>query len=107
MLLAGPDSTQVESEVQMYLLALKNALLPESIPVLAKYAESEVGAFSTIAITALQRYDPQLIKPEVYIPSSPRGAQKTTLKLLFKTFNTISTGEKDAEPHIPSEQAYL
>uniref|UniRef100_A0A8C2G658 Microsomal triglyceride transfer protein n=1 Tax=Cyprinus carpio TaxID=7962 RepID=A0A8C2G658_CYPCA len=65
MLLAGPDSTQMESEVQMYLLALKNALLPEGVPILAKYAESEVGAFSTIAITALQRYDPQLITPEV------------------------------------------
>uniref|UniRef100_A0A8C1KAB4 Microsomal triglyceride transfer protein n=1 Tax=Cyprinus carpio TaxID=7962 RepID=A0A8C1KAB4_CYPCA len=65
MLLAGPDSTQMESEVQMYLLALKNALLPEGVPILAKYAESEVGAFSTIAITALQRYDPQLIIPEV------------------------------------------
>uniref|UniRef100_A0A673G5E8 Microsomal triglyceride transfer protein large subunit-like n=1 Tax=Sinocyclocheilus rhinocerous TaxID=307959 RepID=A0A673G5E8_9TELE len=65
MLLAGPDSTQMESEVLMYLLALKNALLPEGVPVLAKYAESEVGAFSTIAITALQRYDPQLITPEV------------------------------------------
>uniref|UniRef100_A0A8C2GZC1 Microsomal triglyceride transfer protein n=1 Tax=Cyprinus carpio TaxID=7962 RepID=A0A8C2GZC1_CYPCA len=65
MLLAGPDSTQVESEIQMYLLALKNALLPEGVPVLAKYAESEVGAFSTIAITALQRYNPELITPEV------------------------------------------
>uniref|UniRef100_A0A673GWU0 Microsomal triglyceride transfer protein large subunit-like n=1 Tax=Sinocyclocheilus rhinocerous TaxID=307959 RepID=A0A673GWU0_9TELE len=65
MLLAGPDSTRVESEVQMYLLALKNALLPEGVPVLAKYAESEVGAFSTIAITALQRYNPELITPEV------------------------------------------
>uniref|UniRef100_A0A672S1A0 Microsomal triglyceride transfer protein large subunit-like n=1 Tax=Sinocyclocheilus grahami TaxID=75366 RepID=A0A672S1A0_SINGR len=65
MLLAGPDSTRVESEVQMYLLALKNALLPEGVPVLAKYAESEVGAFNTIAITALQRYNPELITPEV------------------------------------------
>uniref|UniRef100_A0A671RK47 Microsomal triglyceride transfer protein large subunit-like n=1 Tax=Sinocyclocheilus anshuiensis TaxID=1608454 RepID=A0A671RK47_9TELE len=65
MLLAGPDSTRVESEVQMYLLALKNALLPEGVPVLAKYAESEVGAFSTIAITALQRYNRELITPEV------------------------------------------
>lgn len=65
LLLAGPDSTQEESEVQMYLLALKNALLPEAIPLLNKYAESEVGSFSTIAITALQRYDTQLITDEV------------------------------------------
>uniref|UniRef100_A0AAR2K183 Vitellogenin domain-containing protein n=1 Tax=Pygocentrus nattereri TaxID=42514 RepID=A0AAR2K183_PYGNA len=64
-LLAGPDSTQDEAEVQMYLLALKNSLLPEAIPLLARYAESETGAFSTIAITALQRYDPLLITSEV------------------------------------------
>ncbi|KAI7810597.1 microsomal triglyceride transfer protein large subunit [Triplophysa rosa] len=64
LLLAGPD-TQEESEVQMYLLALKNALLPDAVPLLTKYAESEVGAFSTIAITALQRYDTALITEEV------------------------------------------
>lgn len=81
MLLAGPDSTQVESEVQMYLLALKNALLPEGVPVLTKYAESAVGAYSTIAITALQRYDPQLITPEVISHSpSPTGADKNCLQ---------------------------
>lgn len=65
LLLVGPDSTQEESEVQMYLLALKNALLPDAVPLLTKYAESEVGAFSTIAITALQRYDTAVITDEV------------------------------------------
>ncbi|KAG5285686.1 hypothetical protein AALO_G00006240 [Alosa alosa] len=65
MLLEGPDSTQDEAQVQMYLLGLKNSLLPEAIPLLAKYAESEVGGFSTIAITALQRYDVALITKEV------------------------------------------
>ncbi|XP_056136192.1 microsomal triglyceride transfer protein large subunit isoform X2 [Lampris incognitus] len=65
MILAGPDSTRVESEVQMYLLALKNSLLPEAIPILTKYAESEVGAYSTIALTSLQRYDVNLITDEV------------------------------------------
>lgn len=65
LILEGPDSTQVESEVQMYLLAMKNALVPEAIPVLTKYAESEVGAYSTIAITALQRYNFHLITDAV------------------------------------------
>ncbi|XP_036373167.1 microsomal triglyceride transfer protein large subunit [Megalops cyprinoides] len=65
LMLAGPHSTQVEEEVQMYLLALKNALLPEAVPLLAEYSESEVGAYSTIAITALQRYDVALITSEV------------------------------------------
>ncbi|XP_016890763.1 microsomal triglyceride transfer protein large subunit [Cynoglossus semilaevis] len=57
MILEGPESTQVDSKVQMYLLALKNSLLPEAIPIFTKYAESEVGAYSTIALSSLQRYD--------------------------------------------------
>ncbi|KAM7394307.1 hypothetical protein PAMP_021120 [Pampus punctatissimus] len=65
MILDGPGSTQVESEVQMYLLALKNSLLPEAIPIFTKYAESEVGAYSTIALTALQRYNVDLMTDEV------------------------------------------
>uniref|UniRef100_A0A3B5BC08 Microsomal triglyceride transfer protein n=1 Tax=Stegastes partitus TaxID=144197 RepID=A0A3B5BC08_9TELE len=65
MILDGPQSTQVESEVQMYLLALKNSLLPEAIPIFTKYAESEVGAYSTISLTALQRYDVKLMTSEV------------------------------------------
>uniref|UniRef100_A0A8C8D142 Vitellogenin domain-containing protein n=1 Tax=Oncorhynchus tshawytscha TaxID=74940 RepID=A0A8C8D142_ONCTS len=65
MILEGPDSTQVESDIQMYLLALKNSLLPEAIPLFSKYAESEVGAYCTISLTALQRYDVALITDEV------------------------------------------
>lgn len=66
MILNGPDSTKVESEVQMYLLALKNSLLPEAIPIFTRYAESDVGAYSTIALTALQRYHVNLITSEVH-----------------------------------------
>lgn len=66
LILDGPDSTQVDSEVQMYLLALKNSMLPEAIPIFAKYAESEVGAYNTIALTALQRYDVNLMTKEVH-----------------------------------------
>lgn len=65
IILDGPDSTQVESEIQMYLLALKNSLLPEAIPVFIRYAESEVGVYNTIALTALQRYEVGLITDEV------------------------------------------
>ncbi|XP_012987560.1 microsomal triglyceride transfer protein large subunit [Esox lucius] len=65
MILEGPDSTLVESDVQMYLLALKNSLLPEAIPLFAKYAESEIGAYCTISLTALQRYSITLITDEV------------------------------------------
>lgn len=65
MILDGPKNTKEESEVQMYLLALKNSLLPEAIPIFTKYAESEVGAYCTIALTALQRYDVKLMTSEV------------------------------------------
>lgn len=66
LILGGPDSTQVESEVQMYLLSLKNSMLSEAIPIFTKYAESEVGAYCTIALTALQRYDVSLLTDEVH-----------------------------------------
>ncbi|CAG5928521.1 unnamed protein product [Menidia menidia] len=65
MILEGPESTQLENEVHMYLLALKNSLLPEAIPIFTKYAESEVGSYSTIALTSLQRYDVSLMTSEV------------------------------------------
>ncbi|XP_062430917.1 microsomal triglyceride transfer protein large subunit [Rhea pennata] len=51
--------------VKMYLLALKNARLPEAIPLLLKYAESEEGPISNIAATALQRYDVSFLTKEV------------------------------------------
>lgn len=65
LILNGPDRTRVESKVHMYLLALKNSMLLEAIPIFTKYAESEVGAYSTIALTALQRYDVRLLTKEV------------------------------------------
>ncbi|XP_068445129.1 microsomal triglyceride transfer protein large subunit [Clinocottus analis] len=65
LILDGARSAQGESEVQMYLLALKNSLLPEGIPIFTKYSESEVGAYSTIALTSLQRYDVNLMTNEV------------------------------------------
>ncbi|CAL8332748.1 unnamed protein product [Lota lota] len=65
MILEGPESTEVEAEIQMFLLALKNSLLPQAIPIFTKYAESDVGALCTIALSALQRYDVKLITEEV------------------------------------------
>ncbi|KAJ0033101.1 hypothetical protein NQD34_000208 [Periophthalmus magnuspinnatus] len=65
MILKGPESTQEESLVQMYLLALKNSMLPEAIPIFLKYAEADLGSYNTIALTALQRYDNSLMTEEV------------------------------------------
>ncbi|KAI1238522.1 hypothetical protein IHE44_0013256 [Lamprotornis superbus] len=54
-----------DDNVRMYLLALKNALLPEAIPLLLKHAESGEGPISSLAATALQRYDPSFLTKEV------------------------------------------
>ncbi|NXX40777.1 MTP protein, partial [Tricholaema leucomelas] len=59
------EKARKDDNVKMYLLALKNALLPEAIPLLLKYAESEEGSISNLAATALQRYDPSLLTKEV------------------------------------------
>ncbi|NWZ42919.1 MTP protein, partial [Brachypodius atriceps] len=59
------EKAKKDDNVQMYLLALKNALLPEGIPVLLKYAESGEGPISSLAATALQRYDPSFLTKEV------------------------------------------
>ncbi|RVE76225.1 hypothetical protein OJAV_G00006380 [Oryzias javanicus] len=44
---------------------VQNSLLPEAVPIFTKYAESEVGSYNTIALTALQRYDVSLMTSEV------------------------------------------
>ncbi|NXY83518.1 MTP protein, partial [Alcedo cyanopectus] len=59
------EKAKKDDNVRMYLLALKNALLPEAIPLLLKYAESEEGPNSNLAATALQRYDPSFLTKEV------------------------------------------
>ncbi|NWU97325.1 MTP protein, partial [Upupa epops] len=65
MILNRLEQARKDENVRMYLLALKNALLPEAIPVLLKYAESEEGPISNLAATALQRYNPSLLPKEV------------------------------------------
>lgn len=85
LILDGPDSTQVESEVQMYLLALKNSMLPEAIPIFTKYAEAAVGAYNTIALTALQRYDVSLMTTEVSRLSLTSGFVHLPISICQKT----------------------
>lgn len=59
------EKAKKDDNVRMYLLALKNALLPEAIPLLLKYAESEEGHISNLAVTSLQRYNPSFLTKEV------------------------------------------
>ncbi|XP_043917255.1 microsomal triglyceride transfer protein large subunit [Protopterus annectens] len=65
LILKGLEKTEKHSEMKMYLLALKNARLPEAIPLLVKYSEFEIGTISSIAVTALQKYDIIFITKEV------------------------------------------
>lgn len=65
LILGGLDRAKKEDDVKMYLLAMKNALLPEAIPLLLKYAESGEGPISNIAATALQRYGNSFVTSEV------------------------------------------
>ncbi|XP_074849633.1 microsomal triglyceride transfer protein large subunit [Carettochelys insculpta] len=65
LILGGLDKAMKEDEVKMYLLAMKNALLPEAIPLLLKYAESGEGTIGNIAASVLQRYDVSFITKEV------------------------------------------
>ncbi|XP_008945390.1 PREDICTED: microsomal triglyceride transfer protein large subunit [Merops nubicus] len=59
------EKAKKDDNVRMYLLALKNALIPEALPLLMKYAESEEGSISNLATTAIQRYDPSFLTKEV------------------------------------------
>ncbi|XP_032019581.1 microsomal triglyceride transfer protein large subunit isoform X1 [Hylobates moloch] len=65
LILGGLEKAGKKEDTRMYLLALKNALLPEGIPSLLKYAEAGEGPISHLATTALQRYDLPFITDEV------------------------------------------
>ncbi|XP_069599716.1 microsomal triglyceride transfer protein large subunit [Ranitomeya imitator] len=65
LILDGLQKADKPSDVKMYLLALKNANLPEGIPLLLKYSESGEGPVSSIAISALQKYHISFITAEV------------------------------------------
>ncbi|NXT73216.1 MTP protein, partial [Zapornia atra] len=64
-ILEGLRGAREESEVVIYLLALGNAALPETIPILLDHAEEGPIAVTTAAISALQRFPAQHISSEV------------------------------------------
>ncbi|KAM4707940.1 microsomal triglyceride transfer protein large subunit [Discoglossus pictus] len=65
IILEGLQKAEKPSDVKTYLLALKNANLPEGIPLLLKYSESGEGPVSSIAISALQKFKQTFITDEV------------------------------------------
>ncbi|XP_041032050.1 microsomal triglyceride transfer protein large subunit-like isoform X1 [Carcharodon carcharias] len=65
VILDGLSAATEEADVKMYLLALKNALLPETIPLLLKYTEWQASSVAAIAVTVLQRFPSVYISEEV------------------------------------------
>nr|XP_008536369.1 PREDICTED: microsomal triglyceride transfer protein large subunit [Equus przewalskii] len=65
LILRGLEKAEKKEDTMMYLLALKNALLPEGIPLLLKYAEAGEGPVSHLATSTLQRFDVPFITAEV------------------------------------------
>ncbi|NWX23621.1 MTP protein, partial [Aegotheles bennettii] len=64
-ILGGLRGAKEESKVVIYLLALGNAVLPESIPTLLDHAEEGSVAITTAAVSALQRFPAQHISTKV------------------------------------------
>ncbi|XP_074084199.1 microsomal triglyceride transfer protein large subunit [Macrotis lagotis] len=67
LIMGGLEKADKKEDIKMYLLALKNALLPDAIPLLLKFVESDDGPISHLAATTLQRYDSSFITNEVKI----------------------------------------
>uniref|UniRef100_A0A8C4X9T1 Microsomal triglyceride transfer protein n=1 Tax=Erpetoichthys calabaricus TaxID=27687 RepID=A0A8C4X9T1_ERPCA len=65
LILEGLRDSEEEDDIKMYLLAIKNAQLPEATPLLAKYSEEGSGPVSSLAIMALQKYSTALITDEI------------------------------------------
>ncbi|KAK1791663.1 hypothetical protein P4O66_013668 [Electrophorus voltai] len=64
VLLEGVSASKEETELKSYLLALKSALLPETVPVLLKYID-ESNSLSSIVLSALQAFPSKHITKEV------------------------------------------
>ncbi|KAG8454164.1 hypothetical protein GDO86_000705 [Hymenochirus boettgeri] len=65
LILEGLEKADNPAAIKTHILALKNAKLQEGIPMLLKYAESGEGPVSSLAVSALQKYDATFITEEV------------------------------------------
>ncbi|XP_061857516.1 microsomal triglyceride transfer protein [Colius striatus] len=64
-ILAGLRGAEEEAKVVVYLVALGNAALPETIPILLDYAEEGPSSVTNAAISALRRFPAQHISSKV------------------------------------------
>ncbi|NWW44440.1 MTP protein, partial [Pedionomus torquatus] len=69
-ILGGLRDAKEESEMVIYLLALGNAALPETIPTLLSYAEEGPASVAAVAISALRRF------PTRHISDKVKGAMR-------------------------------
>ncbi|XP_071986035.1 microsomal triglyceride transfer protein-like [Engystomops pustulosus] len=63
-LLEGLNNAEDETEMKLYLLSLKNAQLPETLPALLQYAAEHTGAVCSTALSALQAFPAEILSTE-------------------------------------------
>ncbi|KAM4034918.1 microsomal triglyceride transfer protein-like [Anomaloglossus baeobatrachus] len=63
-LLEGLNNAEDETEMKIYLLSLKNAQLPETIPILLQYAVEHTGVVCSTALSALQGFPAEILSTE-------------------------------------------
>ncbi|KAG9485229.1 hypothetical protein GDO78_008356 [Eleutherodactylus coqui] len=63
-LLEGLNNAEDETEMKIFLLSLKNAQLPESIPILLQYAAERTGVVCSTALSALQGFPAEILSIE-------------------------------------------
>ncbi|XP_053548008.1 microsomal triglyceride transfer protein [Bombina bombina] len=73
-LIKGLTRAEDESDIKIFLLALKNAQLPETIPLLLQYAEDSSAVVSNAALSALQGFPAQQLATKDV---------KETLRIIF------------------------
>ncbi|XP_056386719.1 microsomal triglyceride transfer protein large subunit-like isoform X2 [Hyla sarda] len=76
-LLEGLNNAEDETEMKIYLLSLKNAQLPETIPILLEYAVEHTGEVCSTALSALQDFPAKILSTE--------EVKNTLTEILFQT----------------------
>ncbi|OCT71947.1 hypothetical protein XELAEV_18034924mg [Xenopus laevis] len=85
-LVEGLYETEEESEIKMYLVALKNAQLPETIPLLLQYAEENGGSVSRKALAALQSFPTEIL--------STKEVKSTLRKIFHQTYQEFDKARR-------------
>ncbi|XP_069609303.1 microsomal triglyceride transfer protein-like [Ranitomeya imitator] len=63
-LLEGLNNAEDETEMKIFLLSLKNAQLPETIPIVLQYAAEHTGVVCSTALSALQGFPAEILSTQ-------------------------------------------